>query len=595
MRATFLAPLILLAGCSLIIDTGELPPDNPAVDSGHDAAIDATLDSEPDGPPDAWPDGPPDSAYEPPDTTVDPIDQGKIDGPPTCDDDDEDGYGEGCAAGPDCDDNNPDVHPGAEETCNARDDDCDEATDEGVAGVDVPCTVGVGACAVEGQQRCTPEGDLTCDAVADMARPERCNGIDDDCDDAVDETWPDLGEPCTVGVGACMAEGVRACAEDGTVICDAGPGAGGEETCNGADDDCDGTVDEGFEVGEVCTSGQGLCAREGQLACDADGERYCDAPAGDPRPETCDGRDEDCDGSIDEDFAIGQPCTAGLGVCAADGVRVCDTPARAVCSATPGMASPEQCNMLDDDCDGSVDENFLVGARCQNGLGACRANGVVECRNGDAVCNAVPGEPQPEECNGFDDDCDDAIDEGFLLAFDDRRCGACDRACDPGSVCLGGQCQAAPFIFDGTLHGAGVPPGWQVCHQGIYSERVALQPILDRCQGDYIMYGCRQVGDVAWTLLAMGARTAVLRPTGGGSANLTPHNGVQWYFDANISIGFAPLDAEVNRNGCDVADPGDDDRLCWHANAGQLSGGWRCGAATALNGSADWERAIWTR
>ena len=50
----------------------------------------------------------------------------------TCIDNDHDGYGIGCAAGPDCDDNNPAVHPGATEVCNGIDDDCNGQTDEGL-------------------------------------------------------------------------------------------------------------------------------------------------------------------------------------------------------------------------------------------------------------------------------------------------------------------------------------------------------------------------------------------------------------------------------------------------------------------------------
>ncbi len=93
---------------------------------------------------------------------------------------------------------------------------------------------------------------------------ERCDGAENDGDTEVDEDWPELGEACGegAGVGECV-EGEYVCAEDGMgVVCEGavGPSA---EVCDGKDNDCDGTADNGPE-------------------------------------ETCDGEDNDCDGLIDE-------------------------------------------------------------------------------------------------------------------------------------------------------------------------------------------------------------------------------------------------------------------------------------------------------
>jgi formylglycine-generating enzyme required for sulfatase activity len=47
-----------------------------------------------------------------------------------CQDADHDGYGLGCAAGPDCNDQDPAIHPGQKEVCNLRDDDCSGLVDD---------------------------------------------------------------------------------------------------------------------------------------------------------------------------------------------------------------------------------------------------------------------------------------------------------------------------------------------------------------------------------------------------------------------------------------------------------------------------------
>jgi hypothetical protein len=56
---------------------------------------------------------------------------GETDDAGDCIDLDGDGYGDGCPAGPDCDDDDPEVHPGADEKCNGQDDNCDGEVDNG--------------------------------------------------------------------------------------------------------------------------------------------------------------------------------------------------------------------------------------------------------------------------------------------------------------------------------------------------------------------------------------------------------------------------------------------------------------------------------
>jgi hypothetical protein len=113
------------------------------------------------------------------------------------------------------------------------------------------------------------EIDGTCyklDPVTAQREPavELCDGLDNDGNDEVDEAWPELGDPCGegAGVGECVI-GEYVCADDGTgVECEGALGPT-DEVCDGKDNDCDGTNDNG-------------------------------------PPETCDGEDNDCDGLIDE-------------------------------------------------------------------------------------------------------------------------------------------------------------------------------------------------------------------------------------------------------------------------------------------------------
>ena len=123
---------------------------------------------------------------------------------------------------------------------------------------------GRGACPA-GRVECV-RGRLVCSTFPggsdDSSSPERCNGADDDCDGAVDEGEDDgplertcyTGTTGTNGVGRCRG-GAERCVEgawSGACEGEAVPEAW-DHTCNGADDDCDGDIDEGLEPeGWVC-------------------------------------------------------------------------------------------------------------------------------------------------------------------------------------------------------------------------------------------------------------------------------------------------------------------------------------------------------
>ncbi len=328
--------------------------------------------------------------------------------------------------------------PGPEK-CDGKDDNCNGITDEFPTDKPTkPCekTVeGIGTC--KGDWVCK-DGGWQCTAAT--PQKEVCDGKDNNCDGKVDETWPNLGKPCTVGTGECAATGVYVCKADGKgVQCNATPGEPSDEVCDGKDNNCDGKVDEAWpNLGKPCTVGTGECAATGVYVCKADGKGVqCNAVEGQPQKEVCDGKDNNCNGKVDEDWPVGQPCSVGKGECRRVGTYVCNAQGDDVtCNAVQGNPQDEKCDGKDDNCNGKTDEAWPEkGTVCYAGKGACRAAGKWVCsKDGSTtVCDAKPGKASPETCNYIDDNCDGLTDETFKDAqgryTSDQHCGNCFTDC----------------------------------------------------------------------------------------------------------------------------------------------------------------------
>lgn len=226
----------------------------------------------------------------------------------------------------DCDDTDGDINPGATETCNSVDDNCDGNIDEGCATYYQDSDSDTyGNEAVSQVATSQPAGYATnagdCDDTDANVNPgatEICNGIDDNCHGNIDEgcvtyyrdadgdTYGDPGDSVT---DTSQPEGCVANAGD----CDDTNGninPGATETCNGVDDDCDGNIDEGcvtyYQDSDGDTYGNPAVSQvaTSQPAGYVTGSSDCDDTDANVNPgatETCNGVDDNCDGNVDED------------------------------------------------------------------------------------------------------------------------------------------------------------------------------------------------------------------------------------------------------------------------------------------------------
>jgi hypothetical protein len=184
-------------------------------------------------------------------------------------DDDRDGVGDAACGGDDCDDLDSTTFEGAQELCDDRDNDCDTAIDEDTMILDwYVDSDGDGFGDEDGSPvRSCPAvsgrvpNDRDCDDADEDIRPgadELCNGIDDDCNGAFEGPGEDVDEDGYFSV-ACGGDVPGADCDDSDA--DIFPGA--PERCNGIDDDCNGVVEEDQD-------GDGSMVAEGPLTCIGD-------------------------------------------------------------------------------------------------------------------------------------------------------------------------------------------------------------------------------------------------------------------------------------------------------------------------------------
>ena len=312
----------------------------------------------------------------------------------------------------DCDDTRRAANPAAKEICDGIDNDCNGSVDENIP--PISCWGGPTASVIDGttpckrgQQFCTNGNWGPCNNQT-LPSLETCNSVDDDCNGVIDdirqtECGPsDESGTCSFGSVVCVS-GESKCVD--AIYPEA-------ETCDGADNDCDGFYDEGLF--RRCTS---VCG-QGIETCSAGAWVDCDAQL--PEIELCDLVDNDCDGETDEGcscvLGMARPCNQNIVDAVGNlvncglGVQYCDEFGMwGLCYFA--TTTPETCNNWDDDCDNIIDG---MTQTCGNQLTA----GIGECRLGTSTCTAglwsdCTGAvaPMTEICDQLDNDCDGDIDE----------------------------------------------------------------------------------------------------------------------------------------------------------------------------------------
>ena len=319
--------------------------------------------------------------------------------------------------GGDCNDNDLNIHPDAMEACNTADDDCDGLVDEG-ADSTAPSGSSTFYADVDGDGF----GDVDVN-ILQCTLPEGYVSNADDCDDGNVSVNPntiwyadsdgDLEGDATSTISQCSqpsgyVSNATDCNDSDVSQNTSDADGDGTSSCAGDCDDTDASLNLSDADGDGLDSCSGDCD-------DSNPSIYLNAP------ENCNGLDDDCDGSTDEGVDSSAPIDAPTWYADADGdlegglavsMVQCTQPSGYVSNSTDCDDADALLNTSDTDGDGTSscagdcnDDDATLNLLDADGDGMDSCSGDCDDSNPSIYLNA------PENCNGLDDDCDGSTDE----------------------------------------------------------------------------------------------------------------------------------------------------------------------------------------